>query len=48
MADHDAVPELVADDKLARGSIKVVMNDGWIEDLIERRFEDIETSLHLD
>ena len=48
VADKDAVPELVADDNLARGSVKVMMNDGWIEDLIERRFEDIETSLHLD
>ena len=44
---QDGAPELKADDKLARGSVKVVMNDGWIEDLIERRFEDVETSLHL-
>ena len=44
---QDAVPELKADDSLARGSVKVVMNDGWIEDLIERRFEDVEISLHL-
>ena len=44
---QDGAPELKADDRLARGSVKVVMNDGWIEDLIERRFEDVETSLHL-
>ena len=44
---QDGAPELKADDRLARGSVKVMMNDGWIEDLIERRFEDVETSLHL-
>ena len=47
VADKDAAPELVADEGLSRGSVKVVMNDGWIEDLIERRFEDVESALHL-
>ncbi len=38
---------VVADETLANGSVKVMLNDGWIEDMIEHRFEDVETSLSL-
>ena len=46
--DVEGGPQAVADESLASGSVKVLLDDGWIEDLIEQRFTDISDALQLD
>lgn len=40
--------EILADEKLSRGSVKVELTEGWIEDLIEERWRTVRAALKVE